>query len=311
MESMMENLKDPMTLPDYHFGNDNPKRQREKFVDVYNDAVNHGHTSFIEDVVPVAPGLKKFYDEFKHKNPEVAFVINASPRHTVNKSADEIYFVYNTIRITYTDAPDLILGALMVTYNENRETLYGVGSESIRNERYASHNNEHRIKRSKDFKTAIKTARQYLKPMSVKNLCNDLHHVRDMAQSQITSPASAKMYEAFNIAQSAVREEVEAMLSFGYTPKTQAFTKAFDLLRTEGEELKRIANYKPKATFVWLKTTSAHMVNSYGEETVAHTMDAVPEDIRNKIAVLQIGSNRSAVMNVGVKVDDTKYWVFE
>ena len=75
-------------------------------------------------------------------------------------------------------------------------------------------------------------------------------------------------------------------------------------------ELKQVAKYKPKATFVWLKSDRAHIVDPDGVETVAHTMEDVPEDIRNKIAVLQIGTDNSAVINVGVKVDDTKYWVF-
>ena len=101
------------------------------------------------------------------------------------------------------------------------------------------------------------------------------------------------------------------MISFGYTPKTTEFLKAFNLIKQEGDELKRLSKYKPKATFVWLKKDSAHLLDSDGTETIATSPDAIPEDIRNKIAVLQIGADRSAVINVGMKIDNTKYWVFQ
>ena len=48
-----------------------------------------------------------------------------------------------------------------------------------------------------------------------------------------------------------------------------------------------------------------------GEPVVAYKLDDVPEDIRNKVAVLQIGEDGHAIMDVGVKVTPTTFWVFE
>ncbi len=303
-------LNKVLALPDYHFPDRN-SRQRLGEVLKMVDARQPRNIEFIEGVVPVPLGLRKFYDELKHKQPTMTFIMGGNPRFRVRLTDADSLYVYGHVGIAYADAPDILVGKIMVDTNANGETLYCVESHQIRNERFATYNDEYRIKRTKKFKDAVKTAMRYLKPKDTQSILEDTRHVFESAQSQIKSPAAHKLYEACAIQHNVVQQEIEAMLAFGYTPKTQAFISAFNILRDEGEELKRLSQYKPKASFVWLKSDRAHIVAPDGGETVAHTMDDVPEDIRNKIAVLQIGADNSAIINVGVKVDNTKYWVFE
>lgn len=297
-------------LPDYNYDS-NSRKRLENLLQNLSTLENHTHEAFIEDVVPVPLPLKKFYDELKHKNPNVTFVVSGGTRYRMHTSDLTSYTVYGQVGIAYIDAPDIVVGKIMLDTNKDDEPLYCVYSKQIKNDRYSSYNDDYNVKRTKKFKDAIKTAGQYLKPKTAKDILDDNTDALDRAHSQITMPATSKLHEACSISTSFIREEIEAMLAFGYTPKTAQFLKAFELMRDEGEELKRIARYKPKATFVWLKPNQAHLIAPDGTETIAYTMDVVPEDIRNKIAVLQIGSDNSAVINVGVKVDDTKYWVFE
>jgi hypothetical protein len=63
--------------------------------------------------------------------------------------------------------------------------------------------------------------------------------------------------------------------------------------------------------FVWAQTN--RVIYQYENDPVQHvanSVDEVPENIRNKVMVLQIGNKHSAIVDVGIKVDDTKYWVF-
>ena len=47
------------------------------------------------------------------------------------------------------------------------------------------------------------------------------------------------------------------------------------------------------------------------EPTVVFNLQDVPENIRDKIAVLQINEgSKTALMDVGYKIDNDKYWVF-
>ena len=77
--------------------------------------------------------------------------------------------------------------------------------------------------------------------------------------------------------------------------------------------MKRTANYRPKKIFVWVKPDRVEYQydTTDGEPVVAYKLDDVPEDIRNKVAVLQIGEKNHAIMDVGMKVTETTYWVFE
>jgi hypothetical protein len=101
------------------------------------------------------------------------------------------------------------------------------------------------------------------------------------------------------------------MIRSGYVPITQDFKEAMLLFKEQGEELKRIANYKPNRVFVWVKPDRVEYQPHTGEPVVAYKLDDVPEDIRNKVAVLQIADKNHAIMDVGMKVTETTYWVFE
>lgn len=304
----MENLRDPMTLPDYHFTSN---KHRNSFVDYYNTAVEAGHTAFVEDVVPVAPSFKKFYDEMKHKNPTMTFTTTRGAGWRIRTGDDTGYYVYGRLGIIYEDAPDVVVGVLGVEISSNRETVYVVQSERIRNDRYAAHNSDYNIKRSKNFKTAVKTANTYLQPTNIRAIHNECVRSLDRGLDQIKMPAANKIHQATDLPTRYVIDEIKAMITAGYTPKTGKFLEAYNLLKTEGAELERISSYKPPAVFVWIKANKMEYIDAEGGIQTANTLEDVPEDIRNKIAVLQIGAADSAIMDVGVKVDDTKYWVFQ
>jgi hypothetical protein len=80
---------------------------------------------------------------------------------------------------------------------------------------------------------------------------------------------------------------------------------------TEGAELRRMQDYKPRACFVWVKPNSlSYKFTEDKEVTECTQMGDVPELIRNKLAVLQIAKNGDTIADVGVRVSDITYWVF-
>jgi hypothetical protein len=46
------------------------------------------------------------------------------------------------------------------------------------------------------------------------------------------------------------------------------------------------------------------------QQVIAKTVEEVPEEIRNKVAVLQISEENTAIKDVGQRVSPTTYWVF-
>lgn len=296
-------------LPAHHF-EDN--RNRLRLLDWVKTIDKHGHGIFIEDVLPAPQPLKAFYDEIKHKYKGITFKTIHNPKWSMPTTTPgfDDYKVFAKLTMIYADAPDLEVGWIGIEKSSNDKIVYVVQSPRIRNERYASYNDDYHIKKSSNFKTAVKTALENLKPFDIDQVMQDNITQLNSAQTQITSPANSRLYEATNMRASIVQEEVEAMLLSGYQPKTPQFIAALSLIKEHGEELKRLSKYKPKGTFVWLKPDRVEYMAEGDLPTVVTDVNDVPEDIRNKIAVLQIGANGSAIIEVGMKIDDTKYWVF-
>lgn len=296
-------------LPAHHF-EDN--RNRLRLLDWVKTIDKHGHGIFIEDVLPAPHYLKNFYDEIKHKHKGITFRTEHNPKWSMPTTTPgfDDYKVFAKLSIIYADAPDLVVGWIGVEKSANDKIAYVVQSPRIRNDRYASYNEDYHIKKSTNFKTAVKTALENLKAINIRQLMQDQMSALSSAQIQITSPANSRLYDATNIKATVVQEELEAMLLSGYQPKTPQFISALSTIKEHGEELKRLSRYKPKGTFVWLKPDRVEYMAEGDEPIVVTDVNDVPEDIRNKIAVLQIGTYGSAIIEVGTKIDDTKYWVF-
>jgi hypothetical protein len=279
---------------------------KEKLVQFWKDEAprvkDRGHTCFIGDI-PFHPELKKFFLEFHHKNKNAIAVVDRYP------STDGSY---HAINIAFDHAIDLLAGRLCVEKDDASDApIYAVEADSIHNPRYKDTNKNYNIKKSKDFKKASKLARQHIKAFDFLQVQNTNRYAFLSAQGDINQKGRSKLASTFRIEVSDMLQEVKAMTLAGYTPSTAAFSNAMAFINEEGAEAQRAATYKPRKAFVWLMPTCAvYKYDGDVEPQTAHTVEELPEEIRNKIAVLNIGEKNSPIIDVGVKVDDTKYWVF-
>lgn len=280
----------------------------------FTTAKRCGHTCFLGsedgDMVAVLPSLKNFFMEYQHKHKNAVAVIERFAGHRINTEHDT-FFAHNKISIAFDYALDLTVGQMSVFPDGNGKVIYRVESNSIRNERYKLTNPNYNAKESRDFKIAVKTARQHLREVAFANVRKEAEYTCEAARSSITGAADLAIRGALRMSVPDLLHEVKGMISLGYTPKTAAFLNAVEFIKDKGDELERVKNYKPTAVFVWLQPHCAvYQYSGNPEAHTAHTVDELPEEIRNKIAVLNIGERNSPIIDVGVKVDDTKYWVF-
>jgi hypothetical protein len=284
----------------------------ERYERHYDNAKLNGWTDFIDDAIPVMPKLKNFFLEFRHKKP-MAVAVPDPTRAGASAQMPNGHFitVYSRLGIAFAEAPEIVVGELAVTTTDKSGEVYTVRSDTINNERYKPHNNLYNQKSSKNFVPAIKTAVQHIKPISFEDVMDNSKPALSVARGQINEKAAAKVNSATAMTMTDKFKEVMHMIECGYRPITPAFQNAFSVLNEEGEELKRLLNYAPTKVFVWAQTN--RVIYQYENDPVQHvanSVDEVPENIRNKVMVLQIGNKHSAIVDVGIKVDDTKYWVF-
>jgi hypothetical protein len=190
--------------------------------------------------------------------------------------------------------------------------MYVVESDRIMNEKYASYSEGYRIKTTKKFANGVKNALQYLKPKTFNEITHETTIYLERAVASMKEPAQNKLYEASRIGRDSILEELHYMVHAGYEPITPTFRNSLNILREQGEELRAMDNYKPRKCFVWSKTDRIEY--RYDGETEPHVVfniQDVPENIRDKIAVLQINDgSKTALMDVGYKIDNDMYWVF-
>lgn len=280
----------------------------------FTTAKRCGHTCFLGsedgDMVAVLPSLKNFFMEYQHKHKNAVAVIERFAGHRINTEHDT-FFAQNKVTIAFDYALDLPVGIMEVFGDDQGKTVYSVTSDTIENERYRVHNPKYRVKESRDFKTAVKTARQHLKAFNFTKVMEDSKFACTSARDAIAQGGYNAISQALRFNTGDLMQEIRAMVISGYTPKTTAFANAATFVKEKGDEMERVKNYRPQTVFVWLQPHCAvYQYSGNAEAHTAHTVDELPEEIRNKIAVLNIGEKNSPIIDVGVKVDDTKYWVF-
>ena len=283
---------------------------RSRYEDAYEDAKEHGWEHWIDDAVPVTPALKKFYMEFCHKHKDAGFYIDVRPiRIHVGKGGEDIVpvSVYNRISISFAQAPEMVVGGLMVEAD-----IYTVESPRISNKRFKPHNPKYNRKSTKNFVNAIKTAKQYIKAFSFEQVRSNAQDAAENAWDRIRSLANDKLYQiAARIPFEDVLAEARAMMAVGYKPTTGPFVKLIELFETKGEELNHARNYTPGLkAFVWILNDRAVYQYDGDEMVTVESPTDMPQELVDRISVLQIGNADQAIIDVGVKVDDTKYWLF-
>jgi hypothetical protein len=283
------------------------------FQDIAERAKEKGWAHWIGDI-PVHKELLAFYKAFKDKRYNIVPCVDVGTKVIWKRDADgdvtDSVSVYHALGITFPDTPNFRVGKLIVTTHEEG-VVYCVESEKIENEKYSSGSDGYNIRQSKDMKKALKVAVQFLKPLDYEDVMDRSSHPFRSGLTQLRDAARFKLHDKLDIGRHDMAQEVAHMIASGYVPSTTAFKNALDLLMTEGAELRRMQDYKPRACFVWVKPTSlAYRFAEDKEATECTQMDDVPELIRNKLAVLQIAKNGEAIADVGVRVSDITYWVF-
>jgi hypothetical protein len=282
-------------------------RYFEKYSKMAREA---GHKYFIGDI-PVTKPLLTFFKAIKAKRYNIVACVDGKSIFARNENTNMEYYQWEKIGITYPDTKEWRIGEISVDSNDKSEEVYLVHSMKIENEKFSPNNDGYHIRKSTDIANSVKLALTYFKPMSLEDLQQQSSGGLHSALVSVRAPAQEKFMNTFTVERNEILKEVTHMIASGYAPLTQEFTNAVELLKSEGDELKRLQNYKPRVCFVWIKPDS--MLYKYSDDdrvTEITNPNDIPEELRNKIAVLQIANTNSSLVDVGVRLSNSTYWVF-
>lgn len=276
------------------------------YKDWADEAKQAGHKWWV-DGIPVSANLYNFLFEIKAKRSQVRLRVDRRPTCHIDIDHDNSYRVFNDVGITFPDTPDRSVG--FVSYSDG---TYRVQHDSITNEKYASYSDGYNIRKSKDIKKMVKVAMQYLKPLGFDKIMEDNERSLEHALASVRDPARSKLRSKLSVNADDIATEIAHMIATGYVPTTPQFKEAIDVMASEGAELRRLRDYKPRTCFVWAKQNSLMYKYSDASEPAVEVtnMNDVPEHIRDKLALLNIAEERSAIADVGVRVSSSVFWIF-
>ena len=284
----------------------------DRFQTVATKARECGHKHWIGDI-PVHEELLNFYKAFKNKRYNIVPCVDVKSQTFFIKQPDDELVginVYHSLGITFPDTTDFRSGEIRIDTVDS-EIVYCVKSDGIENDKFSSYSDGYHIRQSKDMTKAVKLAMKFLTPLDFDDINDKCDNNLTTGVYKLREPARDKIHQKMGIDRTAIAQEVSHMIACGYVPSTPAFKNALDMWAREGAELKRMQDYKPRACFVWVKPNSLlYKFTEDKEATECTSMDAVPELIRNKLAVLQIAGDGDAITDVGVRVSAITYWVF-
>ena len=268
----------------------------QAYKQMFEEAVAQGHFTWVDnDTTPIHAALKPLYEEVKHRKPGLR--LKLSPI-TGQLCVTRLSFVYE-------DAPDIECGSVW-----RHDNKYHIRSDSIKNNRFRAGSKEYYSQSTENLAKAIKIAKTHINPRVFSQVRAAHGHAASSALYEIQRNAHDKLREHLDFDWNTVMREVENMVVRGYEPVTTEFRTAINFFQQEGAERKRLNNYAPMKCFVWLKPDKAVYQIDNGEEVQANTLDEIPEEIRNKLSVLNLAEPDKPLADVGVRVDNTKFWVF-
>jgi hypothetical protein len=173
-----------------------------------------------------------------------------------------------------------------------------------------------RTKRTKQEKSVLKLMLKMIKPYSMaeiagkkaKLLHQHLRAWRNELNSKVTEPIH-------NLGQShrAVIAEMQNLKALGVPLVTAEFRKVMEDTLAYHDENEYRAHTKVTRSFVHYRKDGIHVHNSdlspHIPNAVYPNFDALPEDIRGKLAFLKMLKDNEDIPEVGIRLDANTFWV--
>ena len=311
---------------------------QEKLNNVAEEAKGLGHKDFLNGV-PVEKELIAFAEGVQKAMPKVKFYPNTFAFKNVPINDENgVYQTTRSMRVcdemfVYMDDFPFDLGRIGWADNAvkgNGDYSYSVYSRKISNAKYATHRDQHYMIMTKDMGKAVKNACKHLVPYTTRELAQAFYDPIHEKVSRVLEHVKQKMYRSTNEITNnnmAILQEIQFLKKQGVEFTTPEFRdlagKVDQIIADYAEQEKR----KVSAFFVRFRqvgdSTYADLqevfdvrdirwdakMNTTGAQAVTYPVNELPQDIAGQIAVLNILEDDGYVANVGMKIDDSTYWV--
>jgi hypothetical protein len=214
--------------------------------------------------------------------------------------------VINRLDICHIDFPNIVIGSIGYELYDKK---YFIANENIKDGRNV-YRYRGQVKASIHLKNIVRVAKKTLAPYSFKQVADKASHNFRSAINNIRSTQKNDMLVRANLDFEVLVKEVMHMKESGYTPLHMRFKEVYDYVMENKDNIAKYYNYDPEHYFVWITAKGVQFKRNIDTEpTIVKSVDYLPENIRGKMFVLDISDARTFVEDVGLKENDSTYWV--
>ena len=194
----------------------------------------------------------------------------------------------------YGDKPKYGITSINITSGRNSYGIHGQHKYSIH------------------LKNIVREAKKAFKPFTFNQIAD---RCRQQFSSQVSGLGNSMRWELRqNICDGYEHliDDFENLYHLGYTSKNEKFKKMMQYVIDNKEKIDKYQDYDPDHYFVLVKDSEVqYRLNSLKNDTPYKVLskDALPDDIKGKLFVLDITDNQSFVEDVGLKENDGAYWI--
>jgi hypothetical protein len=202
----------------------------------------------------------------------------------------------------------------VANYYNNTEThraKYGITSINIDDGR-RTYGKEGSFKYSINTKNIVRVAKKAFKPFTFDQIADK---AKQKFASEVDSLSSSMNWELRRNTCDGYEyflDDFENLFHMDYKPKNTKFKQMMEYVMANKEKIDKYRKYNPDHYFVLVKDNEVqYRLNSAkGEQPYkVPSKDNLPDDIKGKLFVLDIGDKQSFVEDIGLKENDGAYWI--
>lgn len=250
--------------------------------------------------------IKVLLDDLMIKHNKLQYCLTVSAKQDSN-NPDFWTLIFRDPRFTEQEVG--AVGTVRWGWGSRNDKEYVTKSRLIQNDRFHAWNSdEHRSRRTKDPKKAIKHVLEFVKPYDWIELVAEEHNNALRAHNKWRD-ANDSLQWMFKLNPNEVVEELEHLLSLNVPVKTEAFKRMIEKL-PEWREHERRKSIKTKADSIMFRDDKVIYITHDGQQQELANVDVLPEKHRNAIALLKIMGDEQIIPEVGYKGKHQKYFVY-
>ena len=202
----------------------------------------------------------------------------------------------------------------IANYYNNTEThraKYGITSINIDDGRN-TYGGEGAFKYSVHSKNIVRVAKKAFKPFTFDQIAE---RAKKKFTNEVDSLGNSMRWELRQKTCDGFEhliDDWENLYHMGYEPKNAKFKQMMEYVMANKAKIDKYHNYDPNHYFVLVKDSEVqYRLNTAKGELplVVPNKDALPDDIKGKLFVLDITDKQSFVEDIGLKENDGAYWI--